>query len=152
MKYFVIILGFFFTGCFSYVKKDGVLVVTMHRGTIPVYTSNITFVHEDSLRMSDEEWKQIRADSKTDSERREPNPFGPTTDFSFRISEPDSVCIRLYDVKRYMIARLFQGELDPGDYRLGINPTQESDLPSGVYFYRLDIGGKSVIRGTIFIH
>jgi hypothetical protein len=152
MKYFVIVLGLFFTGCFSYVQKDGVVVVTMHSGTIPVYTSDITFVHEDSLRMSDEEWNRINADRKTDSERRDPNPFGPTTDLSFRISEPDSVCIRLYDVNRYMIARLFQGRLDPGEYRLSITPTLESDLPSGAYFYRMDIGDKSVIRRTIIIH
>ena len=66
-----------------------------------------------------------------------PNPFNPTTTITYDISKISHVTLTVYDVLGREVAVLFNGEKSPGEYKATFNG---SDLPSGVYFYRLEAG------------
>lgn len=67
-----------------------------------------------------------------------PNPFNPMTTISFTIAEPGAVRLRVYNLKGQRVADLVDGNLAAGQHSLVFRPTE---LPSGVYFYRLETGG-----------
>ncbi len=77
-----------------------------------------------------------------------PNPFNPTTTISYRLLEPGNVKLAVYDVLGRIIATLVDGTENSGDYSVDFNG---SDLPSGVYFYRLQVGASAVTRKLVLI-
>jgi len=54
--------------------------------------------------------------------------------------------LTLYDATGREVAALASGFMDAGEHDV---PFQRSDLPSGVYFYRLASGGQSQTRGMV---
>ncbi len=66
-----------------------------------------------------------------------PNPFNPTTTIKYQIPELSFVKIKVYDVLGNEISTLLNEEKHTGTYELTWNAEQ---LPSGVYFYRLQAG------------
>jgi spore coat protein CotH/photosystem II stability/assembly factor-like uncharacterized protein len=73
-----------------------------------------------------------------------PNPFNPTTDIRFQISEFSNVTLKIYDVLGREIVTLLTQQLPPGSYQ---RPFDGAKLASGVYFYRLDVRDRS--SGTL---
>jgi hypothetical protein len=70
-----------------------------------------------------------------------PNPFNPKTKIRFDIpaGNPEysgrrSVQVVIYDILGREIKKLVNEELNPGTYEVEFDGT---DLPSGIYFYRL---------------
>lgn len=72
-----------------------------------------------------------------------PNPFNPTTNFELRIPNFGFVRLTIYDVLGREIAALVNEELKPGTYTIRWDA---SELPSGVYFYRLVATGYVVTK------
>jgi hypothetical protein len=66
-----------------------------------------------------------------------PNPFNPTTTIKFDIPELSFVTLKVYDVLGKEITTLVNEEKPAGRYELEFNAT---NLPSGIYFYRLQAG------------
>jgi hypothetical protein len=66
-----------------------------------------------------------------------PNPFNPTTTISYQIPEFSFVTIKIYDVLGNKISTLINEEKPAGSYKVEFNG---SELPSGIYFYRLQAG------------
>ncbi len=66
-----------------------------------------------------------------------PNPFNPSTTFSFTIGQPSFVTLRVYNLLGQEVASLINEDMHQGKYTVTWNPT---DLPSGMYFYRLTAG------------
>lgn len=66
-----------------------------------------------------------------------PNPFNPTTNISFTIPSRSFVTIKLFDIIGREITTLVSEELRSGNYSRQWNAT---NIPSGVYFYRLQAG------------
>ncbi len=74
-----------------------------------------------------------------------PNPFNPNTKIKFRI--PDAtlrqaqsdnfVTLKVYDAIGNEVAVLVNEEKSAGEYEIDFNAYE---LPSGIYFYRLDVG------------
>jgi hypothetical protein len=65
-----------------------------------------------------------------------PNPFNPSTNLSFVISQSSLVTLEVFNVLGQEVARILNQEaLDAGEYEYEFNAT---DLPSGIYFYRLE--------------
>lgn len=63
-----------------------------------------------------------------------PNPFNPSTKIKFEIPKGSLVKLKIYDILGREVAELVNEKLNPGTYEYewnGIN------LPSGVYFYKL---------------
>ena len=63
-----------------------------------------------------------------------PNPFNPSTKIKFDIAQVTNAKLIVYDVLGREITRIFDGNLKAGSYSLDFDA---SNLPSGVYFYRL---------------
>jgi hypothetical protein len=85
-----------------------------------------------------------------------PNPFRPDGKILFEIpaSAGPSVFVDLgvYDVSGRRVKQLVRGELTPGSYAITWNGRDDGNrtLSSGIYFYRLRVGGK-VAQGKMIL-
>lgn len=70
-------------------------------------------------------------------EQNFPNPFNPTTNFEFQISNFELVTLKVYDAFGKEVAVIADKELNSGNYRYQWNA---GGLASGVYFYQLKSG------------
>jgi len=66
-----------------------------------------------------------------------PNPFNPTTTIKYQIPEVSFVTLRIYDVLGNEIATLVNEQKPADSYEVEFNA---SNLPSGIYFYRIQVG------------
>ena len=66
-----------------------------------------------------------------------PNPFNPSTTIKYQIPRQSFVTIRIYDVLGNEIATLVNEEKSIGSYEVEFDAT---NLPSGIYFYRIHAG------------
>ncbi|HEX9005727.1 MAG TPA: cellulase family glycosylhydrolase, partial [Bacteroidota bacterium] len=76
-----------------------------------------------------------------------PNPFNPTTVIGCQWPVASRVTLMVYDLLGREVARLIDGVRPAGTYAVTFDGT---DLPSGLYFYRLTAspagGGRTIIR------
>jgi photosystem II stability/assembly factor-like uncharacterized protein len=66
-----------------------------------------------------------------------PNPFNPTTVINYQLPVNSAVTLKIYDVLGRKVAALVNGRQNAGYYNTTFNG---ANLPSGVYFYRLEAG------------
>ncbi len=67
-----------------------------------------------------------------------PNPFNPTTTIEFQIPIRTQVLLTIYDILGREVSKLVDSELSAGKYKFIFDA---SNLPSGLYFYRLTADG-----------
>ena len=70
-----------------------------------------------------------------------PNPFNPTTIIQYAINSRQFISLNVYDVLGNEIAILVNEEKPSGTYEVEFDA---SNLPSGVYMYRLTSGNFSL--------
>jgi hypothetical protein len=66
-----------------------------------------------------------------------PNPFNPTTNFEIRVADFKFVSLKVYDMLGREVATLVNQSLQPGTYQ---TTWDASNMPSGMYVYRLTAG------------
>jgi len=66
-----------------------------------------------------------------------PNPFNPSTNLSFVIGHSSFVSLKVFDVLGKEVATLVDEFRNAGAYEINFDA---SDLPSGIYFYRMTAG------------
>ena len=66
-----------------------------------------------------------------------PNPFNSSTTISYSKPEPGNVILKIYNLLGNEIHKFENKFQDAGTYSINFNA---SDLPSGIYFYRIRIG------------
>ncbi|MFN1836003.1 DUF1501 domain-containing protein [Balneola sp. MJW-20] len=66
-----------------------------------------------------------------------PNPFNPTTTISFSVSRSTQVRIQVFDSKGSLIRTLMNRSVTSGEHSLQFDA---ANLPSGVYFYKIETG------------
>ena len=66
-----------------------------------------------------------------------PNPFNPSTQINFNLAKEEYVALKVYDMLGREIATLVNGKNEPGQHSVTWNAT---NVPSGVYYYRLVAG------------
>jgi hypothetical protein len=80
-----------------------------------------------------------------------PNPFNPVTTISYTIPETGSVTLKVYNIIGVEVAVLVDEDQAPGNYEVkfiagggsAFSDGANRNLPSGVYFYRLESGDYS---------
>lgn len=70
-------------------------------------------------------------------EQNYPNPFNPATQIGYSVSERGNVSLVVYDLLGREVASLVNEVKEPGSYKVNFNA---SNLPSGVYTYRIQSG------------
>jgi hypothetical protein len=66
-----------------------------------------------------------------------PNPFNPATTISFSLPSKSFVSLKVFDLIGREVASIVSGEMSAGNHTKQWNA---NNLPSGVYFYRLQAG------------
>ncbi|MCZ6702240.1 MAG: N-acetylmuramoyl-L-alanine amidase [Ignavibacteria bacterium] len=99
-----------------------------------LYTSQIYF------RYSGTTWK-VAANNNENSlpkeyllENNYPNPFNPSTQISYSLTQDADVTLRIYDILGTQVAELVNAKQIAGSYSINFNAT---NLSSGVYLYRI---------------
>ncbi len=74
-----------------------------------------------------------------------PNPFNPTTVIAFELPSETAVVLAVYSVDGRCVATLVDGVRSPGRQSAAWDGRSDSDeeLPSGVYFARLQVAGET---------
>jgi len=77
-----------------------------------------------------------------------PNPFNPETKIKYSLSQSGNISLIVYDVLGNEIQTLAIGEKSAGTYEVKFDG---SDLPSGVYIYRLNAGEYRAVRKLVLL-
>ena len=101
---------------------------TVASGVIPLSTPNILFANGANF------------------DPPSPNPFNPTTTFSFSLAAATDVKLAVYDVLGRTVATLVEGVRNAGNHHVTFNG---SALPSGVYFARFQAGSYVKIQKVL---
>lgn len=86
-------------------------------------------------------------------EQNIPNPFNPSTSIDFSLDRPTQVRLEVFNLLGQNVRTLTQGTLSAGRYRASFDATDDAGrpLPSGLYFYRLDLGTESETRKMVLL-
>ena len=77
-----------------------------------------------------------------------PNPFNPVTKIKFDLPNASNAKLFVYDILGREVSRIIDGELKAGKYEADFDA---SNLPSGVYFYRLITDGFTDTKKMLLI-
>jgi photosystem II stability/assembly factor-like uncharacterized protein len=77
-----------------------------------------------------------------------PNPFNPSTIISFSIVTSSRVVVRIYDLNGREVAEPVNKVMGAGNHQITFHA---SGLPSGTYFYRLQVDGEFRSRAMLLI-
>ncbi len=82
-----------------------------------------------------------------------PNPFNPTTQIPFVIDTAQHVTLSIYDTSGRLIRTLVDLKMKPGNYSEKWDGFDErgSQVSSGVYFYRLTVGKKTLSKKALLL-
>jgi hypothetical protein len=76
-------------------------------------------------------------------EQNFPNPFNPSTEIRFSLAETTELRLTVLDHLGREVAVLAEGNVAAGNHMVTF---QADNLPSGLYFYRLEAGGKALTK------
>jgi hypothetical protein len=77
-----------------------------------------------------------------------PNPFNPTTQIAFDLVESGHVTLSVFNAMGQQVATLTDADLTAGSHSVSFNATS---LPSGIYFYRLNVNGFSADKKMLLM-
>jgi hypothetical protein len=77
-----------------------------------------------------------------------PNPFNPSTRISFILPQSSMVSLRVFNTLGQLVATLVDGRKESGSYQVQWNV---SNVPSGIYFYRMRATLTSHGREEVFL-
>jgi hypothetical protein len=81
-------------------------------------------------------------------EQNHPNPFNPSTTIKFSVANEGHVELGVYDLSGRKVRTLVSEVREMGQYNVTWDGKDENGarMPSGLYFYKMDTGGKTVSR------
>ncbi|MBI3587278.1 MAG: T9SS type A sorting domain-containing protein [Ignavibacteriales bacterium] len=77
-----------------------------------------------------------------------PNPFNPTTVIHFTLPQSGVVSLKVFDMLGREVATLLNEYRNAGSYQVSFNG---SSVTSGVYFYKLEANGRSLIQKMMLV-
>ncbi len=86
--------------------------------------------------------------------QNEPNPFRGGTRIEFALPEAGDARLDIYDVSGRLVRRLVGGTLAAGNHEVQWDGRTDgaTSLPSGIYLYRLEVGGEVAQRRMLLLH
>jgi hypothetical protein len=92
--------------------------------------------------------REVTASGKFELSQNYPNPFNPSTTIRYGIPRNASVTLTVYDLLGQQVALLVKGEQRAGLHTVEFSG---SELPSGVYYYRLQAGDFTEVRRLLLL-
>ena len=82
-----------------------------------------------------------------------PNPFNPSTTIDYYLNNDENVLIEIYNIKGQRIKEFNLGRQSKGNHTLVWNAMDNNNknLPSGIYFTKMNIGNKSYLEKMILM-
>ena len=82
-----------------------------------------------------------------------PNPFNPTTTISYNLAEDSKVELSIYNLKGQKVKQLVSDQLSAGQHSVIWDGTDNNkkQVSSGVYFYRLSTGEKTLNKKMLLL-
>lgn len=81
-------------------------------------------------------------------EQNYPNPFNPSTQIGFFLELGGRATLNIYDTHGREVAELLDSLIEQGFHSIVWNP---KDIASGIYFYRLSSGGRTVTKKMLLL-
>jgi len=81
-------------------------------------------------------------------EQNYPNPFNPGTSINYSIREKGLVNLKVFDILGKEVAVLINENQGAGNYSVQFNA---SNLPSGIYFYKITLGNYTATKKLILL-
>ena len=81
-------------------------------------------------------------------EQNYPNPFNPSTEIKFNLKNQSEVKLAVMNSKGEVVSHLVDGKLDRGIHQVNFNAEQ---LNTGIYFYTLEVDGKSMTKKMLLL-
>jgi hypothetical protein len=75
-----------------------------------------------------------------------PNPFNPNTTIEFALPRSEWVTLKVFNVLGQQVASLVSEKLNPGSHKY---QWQAGNLPSGIYYYRIQAGEFEQVKKMI---
>ncbi len=82
-----------------------------------------------------------------------PNPFRETANISFSLEDKGKATLAVYNLRGQKVRTLLSGELPTGKHQLAWDGRDDrgQQAASGIYFLRLELGGKASVRKLVMI-
>ena len=119
-----------------------------HDGGLKLYRSDLVIDENGDSVVTDVTNKDHRNVESESGVQNFPNPFNGETQIRFRLKYSETVSIRVYDALGREMPVGCSLELGPGDHSALIDG---SNLPTGVYFYTINLHGSPIVRRMILL-
>ena len=116
--------------------------------------SDHLFSYEGSFKLvevdaaNSEKFISVILPSKTSLKQAYPNPFNPSTTFSYVLAETKEVDLSVYSITGQLVESLVNNQQDAGSYTLVWDASLQ---PSGIYFLRLHAGHETFSQKLMVI-
>ena len=100
------------------------------------------------ITSTEDDGNKVLAPNETKLYDNYPNPFNPSTNIRFSISDPLFTTLKVYDVLGNEVATLVNEEKPAGSYEVNFNASM---LASGIYYYRLTAGNFAETKRMILL-
>jgi hypothetical protein len=140
---------------------SAIVQITFNPATVRLYNGNLTItnnsvnmpavaltIRAEGVRPNAVEIPDGSLPGAFALEQNFPNPFNPATDIRFALPVASHARLRVFNVIGQEIAVLADGMHSAGVYTVAFDASQ---LPAGVYFYRLEAGSFSDIRKMLLL-
>ena len=81
-------------------------------------------------------------------EQNYPNPFNPETSITFSLDKAGKATLTVYNMIGQKVATLIEKKLAEGVHQVDFSA---SNLPTGVYFYRLQVGNQVSMKKMVYM-
>ena len=92
--------------------------------------------------------KQIESPKSFALNQNYPNPFNPLTSITFSLDQVSDVSLKVYNLKGEAVAELASGVHGTGQHAVIFDASQ---LASGVYLYKLEAAGRTLVRKMLLL-
>jgi hypothetical protein len=140
-----IYIGRYHTGNPGYSFKGGLDEIRIYNRALS--TSEVNDLYNQVTSVENDAGKN-KIPSEFDLLQNYPNPFNPITTIKYSVPQSTKVVIKVFDVLGNKIETLVNEEKPVGTYEL---TWYAENLPSGIYFYRLQAGDFIETKKMVFI-
>jgi len=133
-------------------KTGNVMDISIDGGSVYILTDTgeyFSFKYESALGSVDiDELDGSEIPREFTLDQNYPNPFNPVTTIQFTLPQTADINLTVFDVLGRQVAVLINGQQAAGRHTVNF---QASDLPSGIYLYRLTTPGGSIAQKMILL-